>query len=77
MGLFEAASGGTIFLDEVGELPLDLQPKLLRALENRVIRRVGSHTPRPVDIRISSERRGLSHARSLAGPRPLIADEPS
>jgi DNA-binding NtrC family response regulator len=52
VGAFEEASGGTIFLDEIGELPLDLQPKLLRALESRDIRRVGSATSINVDVRI-------------------------
>jgi transcriptional regulator with GAF, ATPase, and Fis domain len=52
MGLFESANGGTILLDEIGELPLDLQPKLLRALERRVIRRVGATYAHPVDVRI-------------------------
>ncbi len=51
-GLFETASSGTLFLDELGELPLDLQPKLLRALEQREIRRVGSNKPIKVDVRI-------------------------
>src|SRR6185369_12759123 len=51
-GLFEMADGGTIFLDELGELPLDLQPKLLRALESREIRRVGANKPIKVDVRI-------------------------
>src|SRR5258706_2585960 len=52
IGAFEAASGGTIFLDEVGELPAELQPKLLRVLENRHIRRLGSHAYAPVDVRV-------------------------
>ncbi len=52
LGLFEMADGGTLFLDELGELPLDLQPKLLRALEQREVRRVGSHRPIKLDVRI-------------------------
>ncbi|MGK4008181.1 sigma 54-dependent Fis family transcriptional regulator [Sorangium sp. So ce1036] len=52
VGRFEAADGGTLFLDEIGELPLELQPKLLRAIENREIVRIGSNTPRRVDVRI-------------------------
>lgn len=51
-GLFEVAQGGTIFLDELGELSLDLQPKLLRALEQREIRRVGSNSPIKIDVRV-------------------------
>ncbi len=54
MGAFEAADGGTVFLDEIGELPLDLQPKLLRALEAREIRRVGETKPRRVNVRVIS-----------------------
>ncbi len=53
-GLFEQADGGTIFLDEVGHLPLELQPKLLRALATREIRRVGGRDGRAVDVRILS-----------------------
>jgi DNA-binding NtrC family response regulator len=51
-GLFEAAHGGTIFLDEIGELPLGVQVKLLRVLENREIKRVGSPDELHVDIRV-------------------------
>ena len=52
IGAFEAADGGTVFLDEIGEMPLDLQPKLLRALEAREIRRIGETKPRKVDVRV-------------------------
>jgi DNA-binding NtrC family response regulator len=51
-GAFEAADRGTVFLDEVGELPLDLQGKLLRALEERVIKRIGSTRPLRLDVRV-------------------------
>ena len=52
LGAFEQAEGGTIFLDEIGELPTDLQPKLLRVLEQKTIRRVGGNDRRTVDLRI-------------------------
>lgn len=51
-GAFEAAFGGTVFLDEIGELTLDLQPKLLRALEQREIKRVGGNERIPLDVRV-------------------------
>lgn len=54
IGAFEAANGGTIFLDEIGELTLDLQPKLLRALEQREIKRVGSTQAVKLDVRVIS-----------------------
>jgi DNA-binding NtrC family response regulator len=52
VGAFESAHGGTVFLDEIGELTLELQPKLLRALEDRVIKRVGRNDTVPLDIRL-------------------------
>jgi DNA-binding NtrC family response regulator len=52
VGAFETANGGTVFLDEIGELPLELQPKLLRAIEAREIRRVGETPTRKVNVRV-------------------------
>ena len=53
-GLFEQGQRGTVLLDEIGELSLELQPKLLRVLETREIRRVGDSRTRPVDVRVIS-----------------------
>ncbi len=50
-GLLETAPGGTVFLDEVGELPLSLQPKLLRVIETKRLTRIGSLKERPIDVR--------------------------
>ena len=52
VGLLEYANGGTVFLDEIGELPLTLQPKLLRAIQERTIVRVGGLDPISIDVRI-------------------------
>src|SRR5262249_2966902 len=53
-GFFQAAVGGTLFLDEVAELPLTIQVKLLRAIQERRVRKVGSTVEEPVDVRILS-----------------------
>lgn len=52
VGFFEAANKGTIFLDEIGEIPLDIQVKLLQVLQNKIIYRVGSSKPIKVDVRV-------------------------
>ncbi len=53
-GKFEQAAGGTIFLDEIGEMPLDMQAKLLRVLQDRIVERVGGGRAREVDFRLVS-----------------------
>jgi len=53
-GLFQAASGGSLFLDEIADLPLHMQVKLLRALQEKSVRPVGSQTEEPVDVRLLS-----------------------
>jgi len=59
-GLLEAATGGTVFLDEVGEMPMEVQAKLLLAIEQRVVRRVGAIRSTPIDVRfISATHRDL------------------
>jgi transcriptional regulator with PAS, ATPase and Fis domain len=52
LGKFELASGGTVFLDEIGEMPLNVQGKLLRAIEEKMIDRIGGRAPVPVDVRV-------------------------
>lgn len=66
MGYLERADHGTIFLDEIGELPLSLQAKLLRFLQEKTIQRVGEYTPRPLDVRViaASNRRLEELAKS-------------
>ncbi len=62
-GLFQAADGGSLFLDEIGDMPLTLQIKLLRALQERQIRPLGSTTSVPIDVRIiSATHRDLDRA---------------
>jgi two-component system response regulator AtoC len=53
-GLLESADGGTVFLDEIGEMPLSVQAKLLRVIEQREVTRVGAVRPRPIDVRFVS-----------------------
>src|SRR5262249_7957469 len=59
-GLLETAQGGTVMLDEIGEMPLAMQAKLLRVLEERAVRRVGGLQPIPIDVRfIAATHRNL------------------
>jgi two-component system response regulator PilR (NtrC family) len=53
-GLFQSAEGGTLFLDEVADLPIEMQVKLLRAIQEKIIRPVGSHKEMPINVRILS-----------------------
>jgi DNA-binding NtrC family response regulator len=66
-GLLEETSGGTLFIDEIGELPLDLQPKLLRALETRQVRRLGANEWRPFDARVVAATHRDLRARAAEG----------
>ncbi|HKO92107.1 MAG TPA: sigma 54-interacting transcriptional regulator, partial [Polyangiaceae bacterium] len=70
-GLFEAANGGTVFLDEVGELPLATQAKLLRVLEERVVTRLGATRSRAIDVRfLSATNRDLTADSRQGRMRP-------
>jgi len=66
-GLFERANGGTVFLDEVAELPLDIQPRLLRVLQDRQFTPVGGSEPRSVDVRVISATHKALRAEVDAG----------
>ena len=67
LGKFELASGGTIFLDEIGDLPLHLQVKILHILQRRIVERVGGNTPIPVDVRIIAATNRNLEAMCAAG----------
>jgi DNA-binding NtrC family response regulator len=74
-GKFERASSGTIFLDEVGDMPLPMQAKLLRVLQEREIERVGGHETIKIDVRIvAATNRDLVEASKTGGFRPDLYD---
>src|SRR5688572_2542429 len=66
-GMFQAADSGTLFLDEVGEMPLQLQVKLLRALAEKTVVRVGDSRPEPVDIRVVAATNRNLEQETVAG----------
>ncbi|PZQ51270.1 MAG: sigma-54-dependent Fis family transcriptional regulator [Rhodovulum sulfidophilum] len=66
-GVFELAHGGVLTLDEIGELPLDIQPFLLRVLEDRVVQRIGDSRPRPIDVRLVASTNRDLRAEVAAG----------
>ncbi|MGH9900430.1 MAG: sigma-54-dependent transcriptional regulator [Pyrinomonadaceae bacterium] len=69
-GKFELASGGSIFLDEIGELPLNVQGKLLRVVEEKTVDRIGGRAPVPVDVRVvSATNRDLQREAETGGFR--------
>ena len=69
-GLFESADGGTVFLDEIGELPAAVQAKLLVAIERREVLRVGGLKPRPIDVRFISATNRPNSEQAIVGLRP-------
>ena len=78
IGRFEAANKSTLFLDEIGELSPDMQVKLLRVLESRVIERLGSTTSIAIDVRIiAATNRNLESAvqRRRVSGRPLLSSQ--
>jgi transcriptional regulator with PAS, ATPase and Fis domain len=71
IGAFEAANGGTVFLDELGEFPLALQPKLLRVLESRTVRRIGEVAERPINVRfVAATNKNLAEMAKAGTFRP-------
>jgi transcriptional regulator with PAS, ATPase and Fis domain len=66
-GLLEGAQGGTVFLDEIGEMSLPLQAKFLRVLEQKMVTRVGGLRPRPIDVRIVAATNRDLQAETVAG----------